>query len=366
MICIGRESDENHVVRSLLDAVSQQKIFVLLSSRPSGRSVLDALAPAAELAMRPLPTPAATELARQIIGTEAVAAIAAERSKGNPLFVEQFAAWAAKTDYQGGTGGPHSLHQVIAARIAHLSDVRLSNIRQTLRWRRGWEREAVEGELDRLEAEIGLWLDRLETGDYADRVEAAGYLIDLERVDFEIFLASALAGKARPRSSRLREEIERLLIGSAHHLARRSRKASVGCQRRRRENIARDAERGGDYAYAAFNWPLATSFYKLALELSPSRRTDELGSRLAECVRRSRPVLDDAAKMVEVEAAKNEDIETRPMVDMRRLPAVWLHLAYRHASREYFLRAAEAAEAINDRALAKWARREAGQAAPGS
>ena len=75
------DSDGIMFVRSLLDAVSQQKIFVLLSSRPSGRSVLDALAPAAELAMRPLPTPAATELARQIIGTEAVAAIAAERSK---------------------------------------------------------------------------------------------------------------------------------------------------------------------------------------------------------------------------------------------------------------------------------------------
>ena len=157
-----------------------------------------------------------------------------------------------------------------------------------------------------------------------------------------------------------------MLIGSAHQmLADLGKRASVASDAER-ENIARDAERGGDYAYAAFNWPLATSFYKLALELSPSRRTDELGSRLAECVRRSRPVLDDAAKMVEVEAAKNEDIETRPMVDMRRLPAVWLHLAYRHASREYFLRAAEAAEAINDRALAKWARREAGQAAPGS
>jgi hypothetical protein len=294
-----------------------------------------------------------------IAGSEGVAAAAAERSKGNPLFVEQFAACAAETGYHGGTGGPENLHRVIAARIAYLSDVRLADIRQKLRWGRVWEREAVESELDQLEAEVGLWLDRLETGDYADRVEVAHYLIDLERVDFEIFLVSALAGKARPRSSRLREGIERLLIGSADQILADLRdRASVGGDAER-ENVARDAQRGGDYAYHAFNWRLAVSFYELALELSPSRRMEELACRLAECIGRSRPVLDDEAKIIEVEAAKNEDIETRPMVDMRRLPEVWLNLAYRHAFKEYFLRAAEAAEAINDHALADWARSEA-------
>ena len=53
------------------------------------------------------------------------------------------------------------------------------------------------------------------------------------------------------------------------------------------------------------------------------------------------------------------DLETHPMVDLRRLPEVWLQLARRHASKEYLLRAAAAAEAINDRALGAWARNEA-------
>jgi hypothetical protein len=43
------------------------------------------------------------------------------------------------------------------------------------------------------------------------------------------------------------------------------------------------------------------------------------------------------------------------MVDMRRLPEVWLNLAYRYTCKKYFLRAAKAAEAINDHVLAVWA-----------
>lgn len=68
------------------------------------------------------------------------------------------------------------------------------------------------------EIEIGLWLDRLEAGDYADRIEAVRYLVQLERLDCEIFVISMLAGRPRPRSSRLREAIERLLIGSADQI----------------------------------------------------------------------------------------------------------------------------------------------------
>jgi hypothetical protein len=49
-------------------------------------------------------------------------------------------------------------------------------------------------------------------------------------------------------------------------------------------------------------------------------------------------------------------------VDALRLPAVWLRLGRRYCSSRYFLRAAEAAEAINDRILARFARHEAEEA----
>jgi hypothetical protein len=42
-------------VRGLLEAISQQRMFAVLSSRPSSRPMLEALEPTAEIAMRPLP-----------------------------------------------------------------------------------------------------------------------------------------------------------------------------------------------------------------------------------------------------------------------------------------------------------------------
>lgn len=352
------DSEGGTFVRQLLAALPQQEMFVLLASRPSGRSTLAVLQPMAELSLKPLPTPTAVELARRVIVSEVVARVAAERSKGNPLFVEQFAAWASETGYRGDKSGPRSLHQVISARIAHLSEVRLSNIQQELRWGRAWQRLGVDKELDRLEAEIGLWLDRLETGDYADRTEAARYLVDLERVDYEIFMASVLSGKARPRSSRLREAIERLLIGSADQILvdLEARASSTG--EAARATVAREAKRGGDCAYDAFNWPLAVCFYELALELSPAWQKEEVHHRLAECRRRSQPVPSDEPELVE-DGETERNLEKHPIVDSLRLPEVWLRLARLHSSGEYFLRAATAAEAINDRALAAWARQEA-------
>lgn len=115
--------------------------------------------------------------------------------------------WAAETAFHGGSSGPHTLHQVIAARIEHLSKARMADLRQRLRWGQAWERQRLTDELVRLEAEVGRWLDRLETGDYADRVDAAGHLVHLERLDYEIFLTSMLLGRPRPRSSRLAKRL---------------------------------------------------------------------------------------------------------------------------------------------------------------
>jgi hypothetical protein len=61
-----------------------------------------------------------------VAGSNPIAAAAAVRSKGNPLFVEQFIAWSAEARFRGGQSGPHTLHQVIAGRIEHLSKVRIA------------------------------------------------------------------------------------------------------------------------------------------------------------------------------------------------------------------------------------------------
>jgi hypothetical protein len=350
-------------VHRLLDALPPERMLVLLASRPSGRSILETLAPTAELLVDPLPAATVHALARQLIGSEDIAAIAAQRSNGNPLFVEQFAAWVAETGYDGKDDGPRSLHQVISARIAHLSQLRLSNIQQTLRWGRSWQRQAIDDELNRLEIEIGLWLDRLETGDYADQVETAQYLADLERVDYEIFIISALAGKPRPRSSRLREAIERLVIGSADQILAHLTSRASAANGAERQNISREARRGGDIAYGAFQWPLAAHFYELALGLSATEEKEELEARLVECRRRSLPALADETDITDIVGSADDlDLDIHPMVDLHRLPQVWLQLARRQSCKAYFLRAAIAADEVNDRALAMWARRKAERA----
>jgi hypothetical protein len=233
-------------VRSILVALPATGILVIFASRPSGRELLYALKPTAELKLNPLPASAAKELARRLIGEEAVATTAALRSKGSPLFVEQFAAWAAEANFHGGQAGPRTLHQIIAARIEHLSKVRIADIRQRLRWGRFWERRAIDDELGRIEAEVGLWLDRLETGDYADRVETARHLVRLERLDYEIFLTSMLVGRPRPRSSRLREAVERLLIGSADQILTDLKRRATKAATTTKEEISREAQHAAD------------------------------------------------------------------------------------------------------------------------
>jgi AAA domain len=354
------DSDSLTFVRHILDALPQRDVFALLISRPSGRRQLESLAPDAEISLAPLSTPNVHELAQGLIGTENIAAIAAARSKGNPLFVEQFAAWAAETDFAGDEGGPRNLHQVISARVKHLSYVRLAEVRGRLRWGRSWEREAVVDDLDQIEIEMGLWLDRLDTGDHADRVEAAQYLVQLELIEYELFIANMLAGKPRPRSSRLREAIARLLIGSAEGIfADVWSRAEAGTDTDR-ANIAREALRDGEALYEGFNWSAAIRLYELALKLAPDQHNAEvLHRQLAECRRRAQPVLANRTEII----GSDLDLESHPTVGLRELPDVWIQLARRHHCREYFRRAAGAAERLNDRALAEWARLQAGEIA---
>lgn len=332
-------------------------LLVLLMSRPSGRIQLRSLSPDAELALNPLPAPDTERLARRLAASEAVASIAARRSKGNPLFVEQFVAWAIETGFCGGSAGPHTLHQVIAARIERLSKVRVAEIRERLRWGGSWERQAIQSELESLEIEVGLWLDRLETGDYADRVEASRHLRRLERLDYEIFLTSMLLGRPRPRSSRLREAIERLLIGSADEVMADLKRRAAGANSITREELSKTAERAGDVLFSAYRWTQARDFYELASAGACWRRS-EIMRRLEVCIRHGRDaILDDE----EIYGTPEHEITSNPKIDAIDLPYVWAKLGRLQRRGLYFLRAAEAAEAINDTALATWAKRKAAE-----
>lgn len=342
-------------LQALIAALPPVGMFVILAARPSGRKQLQALHPNHELKLSPLPKPATETLARRLGAPDAVAIAAALRCGGNPLFVEQFAAWAAETDFQGGSSGPHTLHQIIAARIEYLSKVCIADLRQRLQWGRAWERQGIDKELDRLEAEVGRWLDRLETGDYADRVEAAHHLLHLERLDYEIFLTSMLAGRPRSRSGRLREAIERLLLGSADQMFLDLSRRVTNATTTTKANIAQEARRIADVLRESYDWSLAADFYQLAHSVA-FRERDDVASQLAQCRHHSQATITDNQVY---SVCSEQNLDTKPNVDTLDLPCVWTELGRRFCQSIYFIHAGEAAEAINDPAFAAWAKRKA-------
>lgn len=345
-------------LRDLLAALSPRQTFVILAARPSGREQLKTLQPTVEIRLGPLPLRAIEALARRLTRTEPVAVAAVRRSKGNPLFVEQFVSWAGEAHFRGGESGPRTLHQIVAARIDTLSKTRIADIRQRLRWGGSWQRQTIDHELGQLEAEVGLWLDRLETGDYADRVEAARHLNHLEHLDYEIFLTSLLVGRPRPRSSRLREAIERLLVGSANEVLADLKQRAMKGNDLTKEEISRAAHRAGDVLYAACEWSLAREFYELALSDALWEK-DEISRQLVQCRRRSRSAItDDSTANAE---PWTQRLEQKPSVSATDLPYVWAELGRRYGSSKYFEQAGEAAAAINDFAFADWAKKKASE-----
>jgi hypothetical protein len=346
-------------LRSLLRELSSTSMTVVLAARPSGELVARRLAPSVVVALEPLVDAVVERLALQLIDSKTVAAEAVSLSRGNPLFVEQFAAWAAETGYAGGGQPPSTLHQVIAARISLLAKVRLPAIQDRIRWSWQWGRQDAIKELDRLEDEIGLWLDRLETGDYADQVEAARYLLELERLDVEIFLARAVAGSPRLRSGRLREAIERLLIGSADRVLEDMEARAKGAGAADKANLARDARRAGDSACDSFRWDIAARFYRIALSVAEGADRRPIEDRLAQCLSRTNDTDSTTDAAVQGQALVTEELAEHPMVDALRLPELWFRLGALYDSPRYFLRAADAAEAINDAPMARRAREKA-------
>lgn len=348
-------------IGQLLVHLAKKRILAVLVARPSGQALIEQLRPTSTVFLAPLPGNEALDLAGHLIESKSIAKIAAERSSGNPLFVEQFAAWANETGYDGGADAPKNLHQVIAARITYLGEHRLARLRQRATCGPPWERQSVGRELRHIEAEIGLWLDRLETGDYADRIETAHHLLALERVDFELFMVGSMAGVSRPRSGRLREAIDRLFTGSAPQILAdlEARAQHVGPADS--PNLYREGKRGGDNAKNRMQWSFAEKFYSLVIQFAEANQQKEIRESLTECQTRSSMNPDVAASgfRSRSSASPTLDLERHPAVDALQLPDTWIELGERYREARYFDRAAEAAHAINDCGLALWATQRA-------
>ena len=330
-------------LHALLKMLPDTGLLTLICARPGADTFVAQLQPDTTLRLQPLPPEDASELAQRLGAAPAIVAAAARDAHGNPLYVEQLVAWASET---GCVDGPYptSLHEVVLARIEHLAQVRLRDLKQRASWSERWMRGDVAAELEAIETEIGLWLDRLETGDYADRDVVAGYLERLHRVEFELFLVAALLGRPRPRSTRLREAIERLMLGCSDTVLADMARRAEALQGREDLGLAEAAERAGDYARDNYRWALARRFYQMAQHASPTWAQ----SRMANQQRDINRLLGDA----EMEGAESEggdiigELERDPSIDPVRLPEVWLRLGRRFGARCYYLRGLRAAEAI--------------------
>ena len=177
-------------------------------------------------------------------------------------------------------------------------------------------------------------------------------------MDHDIFLTSMLVGRPRPRSSRLREAIERLPIGSAGQVLADLKRRSATRNNTTKEEISREARRAADVLFAAWKWKLARVFYELAY-FGALWDKGEIGRRLMQCRRRSQEVIEDDHEIYGASAANYLDQE--PSITQFDLPYVWADLGRLHRCGTYHARASEAAGVVNDQALMDWAKRQAAE-----
>jgi hypothetical protein len=78
---------------------------------------------------------------------------------------------------------------------------------------------------------------------------------------------------------------------------------------------------------------------------------------MSECRRHSRAAISNDREVYSVQPEKWFD--EKPSVESIDLPYIWASLGRLYGRSEYFGRASEAALAINDYALAEWAKRKA-------
>lgn len=182
--------------------------------------------------------------------------LARTSSSGNPLYIEQCAAYFREGGDQSCI--PESLHKAILGRLHLLSDALNS----------GGPVRPTAHQLQAIENKICEWLDRLETGDYESRMAVAEYLSLLQNIDATLVILKAILGLPQSRNRRLLTAIERFY--SASFEERYKVIDSLALQDRRRAGDA--AEVGAQRALEAVRIADAIDYLQLAVRYSDNQQ----------------------------------------------------------------------------------------------
>lgn len=341
-------------LRQFLRRIPACGVLVVLLARPGAEAEVQTLSPHVTLLLNVLPKADLDLLAQRLSHSPRVAAQATVLAQGNPLFVEHFAAWAMEIGHTGNGACPETLHDLVMARIRHLETGTLQGLRRQIAWTPRWMRADLDTRYATVEAEIGLWLDRLETGDYGDAIALLDYLALLRRVEFELFMAANLSGRPRSRSTRLRESIDRLVIGNADALLNNLQARAANLQGGQDPGLAQQAEWISESARQGNRWRLARASLELASIAADGWQQAGLRERAASLGRLLGDDTNDEANGGG--SGIVEELERCPAIDPARLAEIWYRLGQHYACPAYFERAREAAEAIGASGWASKAR----------
>jgi tetratricopeptide (TPR) repeat protein len=107
---------------------------------------------------------------------------------------------------------PDTLHEAVLMRLGQLAD----RVHQLTAWpNRSFN---VQDDLQRLEHDVGDWLDRLETSDIADLMMIGRYLARLRAIDADLVIARSILGMPVASNRRLAQTVERLAAASTDAL----------------------------------------------------------------------------------------------------------------------------------------------------
>jgi hypothetical protein len=290
------------VLQALLERPPATPCLTILSFRPSAAGRLAWALERSQIVLR-LPPLSAMESARLLhehaSGNGLLPAIreaVTARAQGNPLYLkealallQEHTAHAPAAAAVAVSALPATLSALILERVERFAAQRTARLKGGLSWlaQQPLERQRLLDEIASTESAIGMWLDRLETGDYADQVVIARCLRRLEALDFELLMARMFLGLPRPRLPRLAAAIERLASGSvaAHLTVLRERFETTNAL-----DVPYEAAAAGDRAWARGQTEAARDYYRLALDTTrpgdeqvvPRRRLWERLADLAE------------------------------------------------------------------------------------
>jgi hypothetical protein len=200
------------------------RALVVLSYRPSLRErvMLPVTADDTSIEVSPLGASAVGQVLADVgsdLSERAREAVAA-RAAGNPLYLEEAAALlgelGAPTGSDFAAALPPTLPELILKRIDLWADRDLMRLE-----RFSGAPSPTAGAVNEIavaERRIGDWVDRIETGAYLDRFEAARLLWRLVDVDRRLRVLRWSSGMSLPRRGRLGEALERLYAGSTAEL----------------------------------------------------------------------------------------------------------------------------------------------------